>query len=79
MTGVQTCALPIWDNDAYWELSEDERAFIGKSLNELLVVYHADDHHLIRAKIEQLNEATMKLAETMMNTAVNSALKGTKI
>jgi molecular chaperone DnaK len=44
-----------------------------------MVVYHSDDHLLIRSKIEQLNQVTMKLAETMMNTAVSNALKGTKI
>ena len=65
--------------DAWFELSSDERADIEKSLNELLVVYHSDDHHLILAKIEQLNQATLKLAENMMNTAVRGALKGTKI
>jgi hypothetical protein len=43
------------------------------------VVYHGDDHLLIRAKIDQLNAATMTLAENMMNTAVRGALKGTKI
>jgi len=43
------------------------------------VVYHSDDHLLIRAKIEQLNNVTMKLAENIINTAVSSALKGTKI
>ncbi len=66
-------------NDAYLELSEDERREITRALNELLVVYHGDDHLLIRAKIEQLNNATMKLAENMINTAVTGALKGTKI
>ena len=66
-------------NDAYLDLTEAERGGITKALNELLVVYHADDHLLIRAKIEQLNNVTMKLAENMMNTAVSSALKGTKI
>ncbi len=66
-------------NDAYLDLTDAERAGITKALNELLVVYHADDHLLIRAKIEQLNTVTMKLAENMMNTAVSSALKGTKI
>jgi Fe-S protein assembly chaperone HscA len=66
-------------NDAYFELSDDERAAIDKALNELLLVYHAEDHHLIQQKIEQLNQATMKLAENMMNTAVRGALKGTKI
>jgi molecular chaperone DnaK (HSP70) len=66
-------------HDAFFELTEDERTAIEKALNELLVVYHADDHTLIRAKIDELNHATMKLAENMMNTAVRGALKGTKI
>ena len=66
-------------HDAFFELSDEERAAIDKATNELLLVYHADDHHLIRNKIEQLNEATTKLAENMMNTAVRGALKGTKI
>ena len=66
-------------NDAYLELTDEERNEITRALNELLVVYHADDHQLIRAKIEQLNTVTMKLAENMINTAVSSALKGTKI
>ena len=65
--------------DAWFELSGEERAAIEKSLNELLLVYHSDDHHLILAKIEQLNQVTLKLAENMMNTAVRGALKGTKI
>ena len=66
-------------NDAYYELSEAERAAISLAYNELQVVYHSDDHHLILEKIEQLNQATQTLAENMMNTAVNTALKGTKI
>ena len=66
-------------HDAYFDLTDDERAAIDKSVNELLLVYHADDHHLIAAKIEEVNQATMKLAENMMNTAVRGALKGTKI
>jgi molecular chaperone DnaK (HSP70) len=66
-------------HDAYFELADEERAAIDKSINELLLVYNSDDHHLIAAKIEELNQATMKLAENMMNTAVRGALKGTKI
>jgi len=66
-------------NDAFFDLSDEERALIDKAVNELLLVYHADDHHLILDKIEQLNQSTMKLAENMMNTAVRGALKGTKI
>jgi molecular chaperone DnaK len=66
-------------DDAYFALSDDERAAIERAVNELLVVYHGDDHLLIRVKIDQLNAATMTLAENMMNTAVRGALKGTKI
>jgi len=66
-------------NDAYLDLTDEERNEITRALNELLVVYHGDDHLLIRAKIDQLNNVTMKLAENMINTAVSSALKGTKI
>ncbi len=66
-------------DDAYFELSEEERAAVDKSINELLVVYHGDDHSLIRDKIDQVDGATQKLAEIIMNNAVGKALKGTKI
>jgi molecular chaperone DnaK (HSP70) len=66
-------------NDAYVELTEEERQQITNAINQLLLVYHADDHLLIRAKIDQLNQVTMKLAENIMNTAVRGVLKGTKI
>ncbi len=66
-------------NDAWLALSDAERAAIDRAINELLVVYHAEDHRLILQKIESLNAATQKLAETMMNAAVGTALKGTHI
>jgi molecular chaperone DnaK (HSP70) len=66
-------------DDAYLEQSEEERAWIDQSIAELILAYHHDHHQLILNKIEQLNQATMKLAELMMNTAVRGALKGTKI
>jgi Fe-S protein assembly chaperone HscA len=66
-------------HDAYFELTDEERAAIDKSINELLLVYNTEDHHLIAGKIEEVNQATTKLAENMMNTAVRGALKGTKI
>ena len=53
-------------HDAYFELPDDERAAIDKSVNELLLVYHVDDHQLIAAKIEEVNQATIKLAENML-------------
>lgn len=67
------------NNDAWFDLSEEERSAIDLAINELLVVYHSDDHHVIMAGIEKVNQATMKLAENMMNSAVSGALKGTKL
>jgi len=64
---------------AYMELTEDERERIADAINQLLLVYHHENHLLIRAHIDHLNQATMTLAENMMNTAVRGALKGTKI
>ncbi|MCC6363654.1 MAG: Fe-S protein assembly chaperone HscA [Bryobacterales bacterium] len=66
-------------NDAWVELSDEQRAKITAAVNQLLMVYHSEDHLLIRAKIEELNEATTALAESMMNTAVRGALKGTRV
>src|SRR6185295_2952788 len=55
-------------SDAYFELDDDERKAIELAINELLVVYHTDDHHLIHSFVDKLNHVTMKLAENMMNT-----------
>ncbi|MEN6534650.1 MAG: Fe-S protein assembly chaperone HscA [Bryobacteraceae bacterium] len=65
--------------DTWTELSDEERQQIDAAMNQLLLVYHSDDHLLIRSQVEKLNQVTMRLAELMMNTAVRSALKGTKI
>jgi Fe-S protein assembly chaperone HscA len=66
-------------SDSYAGLSEEEKRRIETARNRLLLAYHADDHLLIRAQIEALDRATMGLAEKMMDTAVSTALKGTKI
>jgi molecular chaperone DnaK len=66
-------------HDAYYDLSELEKQQIQDSVNQLMLAYHTDDYLLIRAQIDLVNKATMKLAETMMNEAVRGALKGTKI
>jgi Fe-S protein assembly chaperone HscA len=66
-------------SDAWLELTDEERAAIDAAINELQMVYHSGDHLLIRDRIGKLDNATRKLAENMMNTAVREALKGTKI
>jgi Fe-S protein assembly chaperone HscA len=66
-------------SDAWFQLYPYEQDAVERALNELLMAYPSADHLLMRAQIDKLNQATLKLAENMMNTAVRSALKGTKI
>ncbi len=66
-------------DDAYEELDPAEKAQIEEAIRALQTAYNTDDHHLIREKLDLLNEVTHHLAENMMNTAVRGALKGTKI
>jgi Fe-S protein assembly chaperone HscA len=67
------------EDEAYAALPEGERAAIDRAINELRLAYHSEDHLLIRDQIEKLNQATMALAEAIMNEAVGKALKGTSI
>jgi molecular chaperone DnaK (HSP70) len=66
-------------NDAWRDLTDKERRAIEDAVNRLLEAYHADDHNVIRAQIDALNETTHGLAENMMNTAVRGALRGTRV
>src|SRR5436190_23253720 len=67
------------EDEAYAALPEEDRAAIDRSINELRLACHSEDHLLIRDQIEKLNQATMALAEAIMNEAVGKALKGTSI
>jgi molecular chaperone DnaK len=62
---------PAWE-----ELSSLERNNIAKLKGALNAVTQHDDYQAIRTAIDALNQATMHLAELMMDTAVTSALKG---
>jgi molecular chaperone DnaK (HSP70) len=63
-------------NHAWQELANDERRKVETLEKDLVAVKDGDDYHAIRAGIDALNEATMRLAELMMDTAVSTALKG---
>jgi Fe-S protein assembly chaperone HscA len=63
-------------NPAWQELTNDERSNVETLEKNLFAVKDGDDHHAIRAGIDALNQATMHLAELMMDTAVSTALKG---
>jgi len=61
---------------AWRELTSREREDIGKLENALRAITPHDDYQAIRSAIDALNQATMRLAELMMDTAVSVALKG---
>jgi molecular chaperone DnaK len=75
--GNMLAALEKARNNPAWEqLSPQERASIDKLENALRAVMKEEDYQAIRSAIEVLNQATMHLAELMMDTAVSAALKG---
>jgi Fe-S protein assembly chaperone HscA len=67
------------NSDAWLALPAEEQGAIDRAINQLQLAYHGSDHLVIQAHMEKLDEASRGLAESMMNTAVASALKGTKI
>ncbi len=65
-------------NPAWQELASEERGNV-ETLEKTLIATkdgNNDDYHAIRAAIDALNQATLRLAELMMDTAVSTALKG---
>ena len=62
---------PAWE-----QLTSRERNNIDKLEAALRAVAPQDDYQAIRTAIDALNQATMHLAELMMDSAVTTALKG---
>jgi len=58
------------------QISDAERKDIGDRESELKSVTGSQDYKAILHRIEVLNQASMRLAELMMDSAVSSALKG---
>jgi molecular chaperone DnaK len=63
-------------NHAWLELTNDERRNVETLEKSLIEVKDGDDYQAIREAIDTLNQATMHLAELMMDTAVSTVLKG---
>jgi Fe-S protein assembly chaperone HscA len=61
---------------AWQRLSEEEKRQIAEREAELNQAKRGDDYKQIRNALEALNQASMRLAELMMDTAVTTALKG---
>jgi molecular chaperone DnaK/molecular chaperone HscA len=61
---------------AWKQLTPDELAQIAACVNELKISAAGSDYKLIRQNIEQLDKATRRFAELMMDSEVMSAMKG---
>jgi len=60
-------------------LLAEERAAIDAAVVALKESVSGSDYKLIRKRIDELNNATMHLAELVMNSAVSTALQGRKL
>ena len=66
-------------DDEYQQLSPDEKAEITAAVQHLREAMKLEDHHAIRDAIERVSEATMRLAEFIMNGAISKALKDKRV
>ena len=60
-------------------LAAEERATVDSAVAALKDASAGTDYKLIRRRIEELNRATERLAELLMNSAVSTALEGRKL
>jgi len=60
-------------------LPHAERENIDAAVAALKESVRGNDYKLIRRRIDELNQATMHLAELVMNGAVSTALQGRKL
>ncbi|MGH9777766.1 MAG: Hsp70 family protein, partial [Candidatus Acidiferrales bacterium] len=58
------------------ELTAGERRQISDAAAALRDALKTEDYKLIRERLEQLNQATHRLAELIMNSAMQTAMKG---
>jgi len=61
------------------ELAPEERRAIDESAAQLRAAMAGSDYKLMRERIDALNEATMHLAEILMNGALQTALEGKRL
>jgi Fe-S protein assembly chaperone HscA len=66
-------------DEQYPNLPEEEKAEISDATARLREVMRSNDHQVIRQAIERLSNATMHLAELIMNAAISKALKDKRV
>jgi len=77
-TVLNATAKGIADEE-YANISEEEKAEITAAVSRLREVMRTNDHQVIRQAIERLSNATMHLAELIMNAAISKALKDKRV
>jgi Fe-S protein assembly chaperone HscA len=66
-------------SEEFAELSADERNEITAAAAHLQETVKLNDHRAIRDAIERLSQATQRLAELIMNSAIGKALKNKRV
>jgi len=66
-------------DEQYANLSDGEKAEITAASKQLREVMRGNDHQATRQAIERLSNATMRLAELIMNSAIAKALKNKRV
>ena len=66
-------------DEEYANLSAEEKAEIDAASQNLRNAVNSNEHRVIREAIERLSQATMHLAELIMNSAVAKALKDKRV
>jgi molecular chaperone DnaK/molecular chaperone HscA len=66
-------------DEQYAALSEEEKSEITAATKNLREVMRSANHQAIRDAIERLSNATMHLAELIMNSAISRALKDKRV
>ena len=66
-------------DEQYANLSDGEKAEITAASKQLREVMRGNDHQATRQAIERLSNATMRLAELIMNSAIAKALKDKRV
>jgi molecular chaperone DnaK len=60
-------------------LPSEERRTINTAVTNLRAAREGTDYKLVRARVDELNQATMHLAELVMNSAMHTALEGKRL
>jgi len=76
---VLNATMKGFADEQYANLPEEEKAEIIAASKNLREVMKGNDHQVIRGAIERLSNATMHLAELIMNSAIAKALKDKRV